>query len=754
MTRRAQRRIRKWFNWRTWSVIAAVLILVLAVGQIFGLWEPVWRSLFGTAYPPPEGGYTCLPTCSETDGKFLSMPGENMASFGGESIIVWISVPEGQGAFDVGFFDGDSGKDNAGNINPRQGNWDNTTTETTYTLYADPLKDGSGTQVVRTWQGQSMPNNAWFNDTVNTGPEAQAPSGNYFYRLECTRPVQGHGINALKLRSTGYLSTGKADLVNANFAIVGMLATKSDISILYPEFQGDYNNLGPSTYNGDWDFYFHLPTEEGTLEIWDGDFDRGTSGAAASDTDDPNTTGKPAWASPYAVDERAGGRGNPADDYRHVLWRRDPPVWYEIIDPAGDPIYTNSEPSGTEEWERFVISTDPAVQADLTAGSIQAGWYNWHIVGLDLHNTVWIRTNYEVAPEPPPPVWPEGACPRTIGYWKNNVKKVLIQGKDKGVQESRESLEAALDVVAAASPLFRSGIDICNPAPTGNPVRLSDQEAHRILQRKKNDYPGCDNNSMLARALQQNLATWLNLGSGKIGPNTVVRLEIPSGTFEGTLWEALQEAQEIILYGGDLERAKDIADYINNGLLGEEAEDSVCEDYAPVIPPDQQPPPYEEQPEAPQPPAPPPPDVGCEAPRVNTYGVENPTNNPFYGIKFEYQSGTEVKDGAYDEFRFTLPAGAVEGMTSIQLEAKAGQTVGQATLQGCDFTQFVPCETTVENNGFIFSFQGAIDNNDGTFTLIFHVQNNNGNALSHATFGLPEGQVPPESGSYQSEVCP
>jgi len=305
-----------------------------------------------------------------------------------------------------------------------------------------------------------------------------------------------------------------------------------------------------------------------------------------------------------------------------------------------------------------------------------------------------------------------------------------------------------------ASPLFRSDINVAAPVPIATPSRLTDQEANAILQKAAG-------NSMLDRALQQNLAAWLNLGSGKIADTTVVSLNVPGGTFQGTAWEALLEAQDIILYHRDdpvlLERAKTMANLINNGLLGENAETSTCQDYVPVIPPDKQPPSRDKMPKAPKQPEPPNPVVGCDAPRVNQYGVESPTNNPFYGIKFEYQSGSEIKDGNFDEFRFTLPADAVAAMTSIQLEAKAGQNVGQATLQGCAFNLAGPCDATAQdpNGFFVFSFQGALDNGDGTLTLVFHVQNNTGNGLSHATFGLPEGQVPPSpSGSYQSEVCP
>jgi hypothetical protein len=102
-----------------------------------------------------------------------------------------------------------------------------------------------------------------------------------------------------------------------------------------------------------------------------------------------------------------------------------------------------------------------------------------------------------------------------------------------------------------------------------------------ILQRDRRSYPGGRDaaNSMLARALQQNLAAWLNLGSGKIHPLTPITLEVYGGTFEGTAWEALQEAQSIILNGGDLERAKDLADQFNN--LDFDCDDSPCGKCAP-----------------------------------------------------------------------------------------------------------------------------------------------------------------------------
>jgi len=366
-------------------------------------------------------------------------------------------------------------------------------------------------------------------------------------------------------------------------------------------------------------------------------------------------------------------------------------------------------------------------------------------------------------------VWPEGACPRTIGYWKNNVSKILA-GRRQGVQESQETLEWALNNVALASPLFRNGLidTLMNPEPIGAIAPLSLADAEMILQRpvgRRSTYPG-DAQSMLARALQQNLASWLNLGSGKLGPTTVVRLNVPGGVFEGTVMEALEEAQTIILNASGpndplLERAKDIGDQMNNGLLGEEAGDSTCADYTVVIPPEAQPPAYEDMPEAPVPPDPPmptpvptpDPDV-CDL-RVNTYGVENTTNNPFYGIKFEYQSGTEVKNGDMDTFQFIVTAEQLAQFTSIQLEAKAANYVGIVTME-TDFTSPIPTGDVAKDDEryFAFYFGGAEDNGDGTFTLTFQVQNMTDRGLSHVTIGLPGGVTPDwPTTTYQSEVC-
>lgn len=777
MSRKMQRSIGKWLNWKTGVGVLAVLLIAALILQFTIGWGEIIRSIFGTA--GPEGGQTCLPTCNtgdQEDGRFLMISNSGEATFAGRRIVVWVTVPADWGTFELGIFDGDSGKDNNGNINLKGGNWDDTTTEATYTLYADPAKNGLVGQQVAQWMGQSMPNNAWFNQTLNQDPRALTPDKkNYIYRLEVTQPIQSGGLNGFKLRSTGWMSAGRASLVNAELAFMGALMTMPDFNILYPQNQG-LTKPGVSKYNGDWQWYFYLPTNTVTLEIWDGDFDRGSYNGFGLDTDDPNTVGKPSWASADTQDEGIGGtylgnpgRGAPADNASKIYYRIGDPVWYEIVNPAGVPIFQNgnpgnpNEPSGTEEWEKYLITADTGqfpvpTAADAECSVLQPGMYHWDIHGLDLHNIAFIRTDYEVCPagDCPPPPWcdTECSCPRTIGYWKNNVKKIL-EGKPKGIQETRESLEWALRNIALVSPLYRHGLNVANPVPISDPTPLTLEEANAILQKAAG-------NTMLDRALQQNLATWLNLGSSKIGYNVTTSLDgIAGGHYEGSMWDALNYAQNIILYqrgdAGLLERAKDIADMINNGALNGDPAERSCSDanYQQQFPPAKQPPKHQNMPKQPKHPEPPAPVVGCEPPRTNQYGVESPTNNPFYGIKFEYQSGTEIRDGGFDEFRYTLPADVVNGMTAIQLEAKAGEIVGQGTLDGCQFNAFTPCDRTLENNGFLFTFHGAVDNGDGTMTLTFTIQNMNGYGLSHATFGLPDGVVPSNpSGGYQSEVCP
>ncbi|RNI29327.1 T9SS type A sorting domain-containing protein [Rufibacter latericius] len=58
------------------------------------------------------------------------------------------------------------------------------------------------------------------------------------------------------------------------------------------------------------------------------------------------------------------------------------------------------------------------------------------------------------------------------------------------------------------------------------------------------------------------------------------------------------------------------------------------------------------------------------------YTVENTTNNPFYSVKFEGKGINGYKNGAEDVFTYDLPTASFSKMTSMRIQAKAGQNVG------------------------------------------------------------------------------
>ncbi len=383
------------------TTIAGIVVLALVVavvGQFAGWWGGP-----GTAGLPPLTEDSCMPTCSETDGRFLVLAGSKLASFGGFQNTAWLIVPKNgaSDSFNLSIFDGDSG---AGGANWNEGNWDLQKASVTYTLYADPAHDGSGSMVVGTWNSAVMPNNAWYDITINNVQEAMDENGDYIYRFVATLDTTAPGIlSTFKLKSpNAYVSVAGGENVSATFGIVGSVITMSDAYIIYPNAP----SLANTTYGGAWEFYFTLPEGEngGTvIEIWNGDADRGSStGDADADTDDPNTSGIPAWAGSEAVDERAAGKGNPSDENFSMFLARSPSIQFTLIDPDGNEIAQDINASGTEEWEKFLISTDPNSDADLFVDNLPAGTYKLRIEGLDLMNSIWINTKLQLFSSPPP----------------------------------------------------------------------------------------------------------------------------------------------------------------------------------------------------------------------------------------------------------------------------------------------------------------------------------------------------------------
>ena len=757
----------------------AIALIAAVAGQQLGWWGGAGTAGLATppqvSFPLPtaNGGYTCMPSCAANDGKFLIQAYGTLAGFGGTKQMLWVAVGGDQPSFKLGFFDGDNGLDNSGNPNAAGGNWDANTVEATFTLYADPLKDGAGRVVVKTWKGNAdkLPNNAWIDYDLENNSEARGPSGHYFYRLEIDNPAapdgSGDGFDLYKVRSTGYLSAGSG----SSLGLIGGGALKNDWPLLNTGF-ADADNPGVSNYTGSWQFYLYVPAAPTKLEIWDGDFDRGSGPAQDPDTDDPNTQGKPAWAGPFTRDEGAGGTGNPADDSPIPAYRRSPAVIYSLTDPEGQ-VYLNDDPSGTEEWENFVLSANQADNPDLVVSRLQSGFYLLTIDGLDAKNAVWLHTNYPLCDPDSrcgPPVWGEGVCPRTVGYWKNNFNWVYNLNRTVSVQESQGTLDWALRNIALASPIFRSGLNLSRPAAGANPTALTPQEANIILQRDQNNYPGeakpylADWQSLQARALQQDLAAWLNLATGKISPAAWVVVNAPSGAFEGTLIDALYTVDGIISSGGSLEYAKDIVDTINNGQINVDPESNldlagepICTLYDQVLPADRQPPVLDKMPQAAASldqltaaPAP-------EAPQCtvgNAYNVENTASAPFNSLKFTFAAGAEVKDGGSDVFQYNLLKPAAASIAQMQVQAKTAAD-DRTLILSCDFTSPVGCDPLYDlDHKFGLQFLGAAENPDGTLTLKFQVWVFTGQGLSQVAFELPSGLTASEmGGAYTSQNC-
>ncbi len=317
--------------------------------------------------------YSAFPDDDPDSGKFLGVAGSGTLT--NVPIICHIGVPSGETSFDLDIFDGDISD-----------HWDQYYDDFDYMdfmLYEDPLKDGTGSTLVASWTHYSMTNDDWYNQAFSTTVGAQAPSGNYFYRLEVQwrNPGLSSSNNYFKIRTTGQLSFAKGD----QFAFMA-----GPMRIPYPAYYdpapwesqdldppvwaGDpdpsVNNVDANSYDGDWEFFFYIPKTTNELQFKDGDCD-------------------------YRYD--ASSPGNPADGpspYDGCNINYD--IYYTITDPNGI-AYNNYDPSGDMEWETFQIT-----------GTLPPGLWEMLWQDVDAHNMNFIEASYEIftTPDPPLPVSP------------------------------------------------------------------------------------------------------------------------------------------------------------------------------------------------------------------------------------------------------------------------------------------------------------------------------------------------------------
>ncbi len=338
--------------------------------------------VLGAAAVPAGAQYVCFPTCTANDGKFMSLAGDALATFDSGVVTVEFGLPSTETQLDFAIFDGDT-----------TNQWDSIdgAIGLEYGLYEDPLGNGTGLVQVGLWTEANMLDNAWANFTVPVGPGAQAPSGNYFYRLSI-RAVAPDPLawTNFKVRTA---ATNSLSLKPQAFNFTGAIFAFADIAAIYPSFPA----VTPTNYDGMWSFFTRIDSSLETVEFWDGDLDRGSFDCTSSDTDDPDTPGSPflpPWASPttqfegVAVGElRACGQttGAPVDDNDFPFFVRSPSVFYSVTDPLGN-VFLNPNPSGNLEWERFALSTNLAEPADYHVAELPAGIYKIQMEGMDMSN--------------------------------------------------------------------------------------------------------------------------------------------------------------------------------------------------------------------------------------------------------------------------------------------------------------------------------------------------------------------------------
>jgi Bacterial Ig domain/SdrD B-like domain len=379
-----------------------------------------------------NNSWVCFPSCSTIDGRMLALAGNNVASLAGNELIVGLNAAPDSASITISVFDGDSGSGGTA------GNWDHpSSSPLLYELFADPLGDASGLSgtPVETWYGSTMANNAW-TDMVPTQhvAAAQTASGQpYRYALKISQlNLLAAGTTSFKVRTDGTIG-----IIPGTFGFQAPFSTVQERVIYYPvclpHQQGTafdpavhcpVGSPVPTTYDGKWRFSFSIPSPGlERVTLWDGDMDFGDSGCVNNDTNDADSPSYPNlspegfsmpafWfnllgdGQPIVRAQAIAGfgsstcasggtsTGQPADNTPGAQTVRLPSkgvnVNYDVVVPTPTPeIYTNWNPSGNREWEKFTLDADPLNTSndwDYKVQSLPGGIYHVDVDGMDIGN--------------------------------------------------------------------------------------------------------------------------------------------------------------------------------------------------------------------------------------------------------------------------------------------------------------------------------------------------------------------------------
>jgi hypothetical protein len=447
------------------------------------------------------GPFAAFPSLDPTDGRFLGFGCAGIATFE-FPVALTMAVPAGQTNFTISFFDGDTG----GSDGVGKKHWDVGNRQLVYSLYADPLRQGTPlpANLIGSWKGNDpnplidpshptplwtasavqMPDNDWWGATITTSAEAQAPSGNYFYILQ----IGLDGACALAEQTEANVKIAASNPMSFLVPRFGLVAALrqfvNDGPIIYPgpTFPPPGNDFlhAPTTYDGTFQFFFRLPGGETDLRLYDGDFDHGSvalagvpSGAPLTpcfDTDDPDTifnyTGFP-FSTAGSLPEGINTPGSPQDDSALDAFRRGEPgdpnragcVRYEVHDPLGT-VYRNDDPSGSFEWEQFRIATPSAVDPSnsdhmASTATLPAGIWSVRVVGLDLSNLNFFYAN--ACATRVQGTTPDAACPDLAPYllgdtvWLDTNGNGMQDPGEPGIPDVTVNLVKAEDLSVVAS---------------------------------------------------------------------------------------------------------------------------------------------------------------------------------------------------------------------------------------------------------------------------------------------------------------
>ena len=353
----------------------------------------------GLTQPLQASQWRGFPDADPDSGRFIGAAGNGLSTLAGQLTKLIIGIPAGRTSFTIGIFDGDGNN-----------SWDqyiNTIDLLDFDLYKDPLKNG-GMTFMDAWNNLGMRDDVWSDRTYLTSSDAMAPSGNYFYRLEINwnDPATADDINGFKVRVDGQIGA----FAYQPYCIEGAPISPSDPpwGMTDPN-PGDINDAGVNSYSGGWQFYFYVSKKVPTMKFQDGDFDR------ADDDDDANTPNVDPDGSGPAIAEGVNPGLPPDDSQIPGSYTIPPSINYSIAEPSGS-VYLNTNPSGNQEWENFIISRNASEQPDyLISNDLEAGLWKLQLDGVDAHNLACLSVPYEVYTydepplplSPPPTVYPD-----------------------------------------------------------------------------------------------------------------------------------------------------------------------------------------------------------------------------------------------------------------------------------------------------------------------------------------------------------